>query len=188
MSGSICGWSTFIACNGRTGPFFAVAARLMRRVLVDGKSAGQTRGGALHRVTFDQNLAVASETPDDDRVGDALHALSGLRTKAQVVERDSSAAASRNGGSPEDFEETVMRDWKFAKNWLMREISRGSDGGQTGVRPVRPGSDRVERDSARACVRRWQRRGVTSASASRAHLIAPVFIACISGLSQLAST
>ena len=23
-------------------------------------------------------------------------------------------------------EETVMRDWKFAKNWLMRELSRGS--------------------------------------------------------------
>ncbi len=39
-------------------------------------------------------------------------------------------------------QETVVRDWKFAKNWLMRERSRGvkqgSDRGQTGVRP---GSD-----------------------------------------------
>jgi hypothetical protein len=39
-------------------------------------------------------------------------------------------------------EETVMRDWKFAKNWLMRELSRGvrrgSDWGQT---RVRQGSD-----------------------------------------------
>ena len=47
--------------------FFAVAARLMRRVLVDFARAGknQKRGGALHRVTFDQNLLAVSDTPED---------------------------------------------------------------------------------------------------------------------------
>jgi RNA polymerase sigma factor (TIGR02999 family) len=47
--------------------FFAMAARLMRRVLVDIARAerNQKRGGALQRVTFDQNLPVASETPED---------------------------------------------------------------------------------------------------------------------------
>src|SRR4029453_2107231 len=47
--------------------FFAMAARLMRRVLVDFARAekNQKRGGALHRVTFHENLPVAGDSPDD---------------------------------------------------------------------------------------------------------------------------
>ena len=89
--------------------FFAMAARLMRRVLVDFARArnNQKRGGALHRVTFDQNLAVASDTPDDlIAIDDALQALAGaVRTQGPGrrtavfwrVER------RRDGGSPEDL-------------------------------------------------------------------------------------
>ena len=89
--------------------FFAIAARLMRRVLVDAARAqkNQKRGGALNRVTFDQNLAVASDTPDDlIAIDDALQALSGdVRTKgpgrrAAILRR---LERRGNGGSPEDF-------------------------------------------------------------------------------------
>ena len=47
--------------------FFAMAARVMRRVLVDFARAqkNQKRGGGLHRVTLDHDLPVASETPED---------------------------------------------------------------------------------------------------------------------------
>jgi RNA polymerase sigma factor (TIGR02999 family) len=110
--------------------FFAMAARLMRRVLVDFARAqkNQKRGGALQRVTFDQNLPVAAESPEDlIAIDDALRALSlEYERKAQVVE-----LRFFGGLSVEETaevlgisQETVMRDWKFAKNWLLRELSR----------------------------------------------------------------
>ncbi len=89
--------------------FFAMAARLMRRVLVDFARArdNQKRGGALQRVTFDQNLAVASDTPEDlIAIDEALQAL------AEQYERKSPGRRAavlrrverrRNGGSPEDL-------------------------------------------------------------------------------------
>ena len=58
--------------------FFAMAARLMRRVLVDFARAGknQKRGGAIQRITFDQDLPVVSETPEDlIAIDDALAAF-----------------------------------------------------------------------------------------------------------------
>ena len=110
--------------------FFAMAARLMRRVLVDFARAqrSQKRGGAFHRVTFDQNLPVASETPEDVIAIDEA-----LRSLAAKYERKSHVVELRffGGLSVEETaevlkisQETVMRDWKFAKNWLMRELSR----------------------------------------------------------------
>ena len=112
--------------------FFAMAARLMRRVLVDFARAqkNQKRGGALHRVTFDQNLQVGSDTPEDViAIDEALRSLAGqYERKSQVVELrffgglSVEETAEVLNVSPE----TVMRDWKFAKNWLMRELSRGS--------------------------------------------------------------
>jgi RNA polymerase sigma factor (TIGR02999 family) len=70
--------------------FFAVAARLMRRVLVDfaRSEKNQKRGGALHRITFDQNLPIAGDTPDDViAIDEALQRLSAeYERKAQVVE------------------------------------------------------------------------------------------------------
>jgi len=110
--------------------FFAMAARLMRRVLVDFARGrmNQKRGGALHRVTLDENLMVTSESPED------LIAIDGaLRALASQYERKSQVVELRffGGLSVEDTaevlqisQETVMRDWKFAKNWLMRELSR----------------------------------------------------------------
>ena len=70
--------------------FFAMAARLMRGVLVDFARAhnNQKRGGELERVTLDQNLPVASEAPEDlIAIDRALEALAGeYPRKSQVVE------------------------------------------------------------------------------------------------------
>jgi len=118
--------------------FFAVAARLMRRVLVDFARAqkNQKRGGALQHVTLDQDLHAPSDTPADlIAIDDALQALSAAyERKAQVVELRffGGLSVQETAEVLKISEETVMRDWKFAKNWLMRELSRG----------VRPGSDR----------------------------------------------
>jgi RNA polymerase sigma factor (TIGR02999 family) len=116
-----------------------MAARLMRRVLVDFARAqkNQKRGGALQRVTFDQNLPIASDSPADlIAIDDALRALAvDYERKAEVVE-----LRFFGGLSVEETAEvlgisveTVMRDWKFAKNWLLRELTRASRrGGGTG--------------------------------------------------------
>ncbi len=115
--------------------FFAMAARLMRRVLVDFARArnNQKRGGALHRVTFDQNLPVASDSPDDlIAIDDALRALAvQYERKAQVVELRffGGLSVEETAEVLKISQETVMRDWKFAKNWLMRELSRNKTDG-----------------------------------------------------------
>jgi RNA polymerase sigma-70 factor, ECF subfamily len=110
--------------------FFAVAARLMRRVLVDFARAhkNQKRGGGLQRVRLDEDLPVSAETADDVIAVDAALAALAMQyeRKSQVVELrffgglsvDETAAVLNISA------ETVMRDWKFAKNWLLRELSR----------------------------------------------------------------
>ena len=110
--------------------FFAVAARLMRRILVDAARSQQyqKRGGGAQRVTFEETLTVSTETPEElVRLDDALQAL------ATVADRKSRVVELRYFGGltvEETAEvlkvspETVMRDWKFAKSWLMRELLR----------------------------------------------------------------
>src|SRR5687768_13508948 len=108
--------------------FLAVAARQMRRVLVDiARARGyQKRGGAAVHVTFDEALPVMQE-PGRDLLAldDALDALAQVdERKARVVEMrffgglsvDQSARALRVSV------DTVMRDWKMAKAWLLREL------------------------------------------------------------------
>jgi RNA polymerase sigma factor (TIGR02999 family) len=122
--------------------FFAVAARLMRRVLVDFARAekNQKRGGALHRITFDQNLPVAGDTPDDViAIDQALQALAvEYERKVQVVELRffGGLSVEETAEVLKISQETVMRDWKFAKAWLMRELSRRVRAG-TGPGPAR---------------------------------------------------
>ena len=101
----------------------------MRRVLVNiARAKGfQKRGGraAVH-VTFDEGLPVMPE-PGRDLVAldDALDALARVdERKARVVEMrffgglTVEQSARTLGVSPE----TVMRDWKVAKAWLLREL------------------------------------------------------------------
>ena len=108
--------------------FLAVAARVMRHILVDHARSRQyqKRGGAAVRVTLDEALVVANE-PDQDFVAldDALEALARFdERKSRVVELrffgglTVEETASVVAVSPE----TVMRDWQLAKVWLRREM------------------------------------------------------------------
>ena len=108
--------------------FLAMSARLMRRILVDyARSKGsQKRGGGAMKVTFDEGLPVAGD-PAMDLVAldDALDALATMdERKSRVIELrffgglSVEETANVLAVSPE----TVMRDWKLAKAWLMREL------------------------------------------------------------------
>ena len=108
--------------------FLAVSARLMRRILVDFARSKhyQKRGGGAVKVTFDEALIGANEAGQDlVALDDALEAL------AKVDERKSRVIELRffGGLSVEETAsvltvspDTVMRDWRLAKAWLLREM------------------------------------------------------------------
>ena len=111
--------------------FLGISARLMRRVLVDhARSRGyQKRGGGLHRVTFDDQLVGAPALDVDLMALD--RALDGL---AQVDERKCRVIEMRffGGLSIEETatalrvsKDTVKRDWRIAKLWLLKAIQDG---------------------------------------------------------------
>jgi RNA polymerase sigma factor (TIGR02999 family) len=109
--------------------FVAMAARAMRRVLVDAARAKQyqKRGGGAVKVTFDEGLEVASERGRDLVALDgALDALAKVDPrKVQVIEMRyfgglSVEEAAHALGVSSD---TVMRDWRLAKAWLRRELA-----------------------------------------------------------------
>jgi RNA polymerase sigma-70 factor, ECF subfamily len=112
--------------------FLAVAARAMRRILVDharARRAGK-RGGQAARVTFDEALVVTDEVSRDfEALDDALRALATFdERKSRVVELrffgglSVKETASVLGVSAA----TVMGDWKLAKAWLQREMRGGA--------------------------------------------------------------
>jgi RNA polymerase sigma factor (TIGR02999 family) len=108
--------------------FLAMSARLMRRVLVDVARSKryQKRGGGAVRVTFDEELIVTPE-PGHDLVAldDALEALAAVDArKARVIELRffGGLSVEETAAVLTVSVDTVMRDWKFAKAWLQREL------------------------------------------------------------------
>jgi len=108
--------------------FFAMASRMMRRVLVDLAHAKrcQKRGGGAQRVTLIESRASMKRPPIDlIALEDALQALEVLDPrKVKVVEM-----RFFGGLSVEETAEalgvsrtTVIRDWQFSQDWLRREI------------------------------------------------------------------
>jgi len=123
--------------------FLAMSARLMRRVLVDiARSKGyQKRGGGAVRVTLTDAL-VAATGPGQDlaAVDEALRALAEVdERKARVVELRffGGLSVEESASVLHVSVDTVMRDWKFAKAWLGRELRSGKviDGAAKEVRP-----------------------------------------------------
>lgn len=109
--------------------FFALCAGLMRRILVDYARTRHyaKRGGGAQPVSLDQPLPVAPErSPDLVAVDDALHALAEVDArKAQVVELRffGGLTADETAEVLKVSPETVRRDWKLAKVWLLRKLS-----------------------------------------------------------------
>jgi RNA polymerase sigma factor (TIGR02999 family) len=109
--------------------FFAICARQMRSILVDFFRARQyqKRGGGAARITFDESLAVSRETGRDlVAVDEALSRLTSLDArKGQVVELRffGGLSVKETAEVLKISPETVMRDWKFAKVWLLGELN-----------------------------------------------------------------
>jgi RNA polymerase sigma-70 factor, ECF subfamily len=108
--------------------FLAVAARVMRHILVDHARARryQKRGGQAAKVTFDEALVVTDE-PGLDFVAldDALEALAKFdERKSRVVEMRffGGMSVEETADALHVSPETVKRDWRIAKLWLLREL------------------------------------------------------------------
>ena len=109
--------------------FFAVSAQLMRRILVDFARDRQylKRGGGARRVSLAE-AASLTECREADLVAldEALTALAEVDgRKGQVVEMRFFGGLSVKEVAEvlKVSEETVMRDWRLAKVWLLRELS-----------------------------------------------------------------
>jgi RNA polymerase sigma factor (TIGR02999 family) len=110
--------------------FFAICANVMRRILVEWARSRQAlkRGGAAVPLELVESLVVADE-PGQDLVAldDALKDLSALDPrKGKVVELRffGGLSVEETAEALKISCETVMRDWKFAKSWLRRELAR----------------------------------------------------------------
>lgn len=114
--------------------FFAVSAQMMRRILVDYARSKNylKRGGGAQKVSIDENRMILNEGESDlVELDDALKALAAVYPrKSQIVE-----LRFFGGLSVEETAEvvgispvTVMRDIKFAKAWLAREMSKTAGG------------------------------------------------------------
>ena len=114
--------------------FFAVAAQLMRQILVDyaRRHAAAKRGASVCRISLDEATAAPRKTDlDVVALDDALKAL-GKRDERQsrVVELRFFAGLSLQEIAEvlEIAPATVQRDWTAARAWLYREMSRGAVG------------------------------------------------------------
>jgi RNA polymerase sigma factor (TIGR02999 family) len=119
--------------------FFAVSSQLMRRILVDhARLRNLKRGAGVRHVSLDEAvLAAGGQDVDTETdiaaLDDALNVLARLDPrKVQIVEM-----RFFGGLSVEEAAEvlkvssvTVKRDWRAAKAWLYRELTRGSAHGR----------------------------------------------------------
>ncbi len=112
--------------------FFAMAARVMRRILVDDARAHRAhkRGAGAHQVSLDEGMLVTGDAgPDLAALDDALQTL------ARFDERKSRVVELRffGGLTMDEIADvlsvsvgTVNNDWTMAKMWLLKEMTRPS--------------------------------------------------------------
>jgi len=108
--------------------FFAVAARMMRRILVDHsrRQDAEKRGGAAIRSPLEEALTIPVQAEVDlGSLDEALEKLEAFDArKCQVVEMRFFAGLSAKeiAGVLGSTEATVRRDWVIAKAWLYRYL------------------------------------------------------------------
>ena len=114
--------------------FLAIAANAMRQILVERARARHAakRGGHRERVTLNEAVLPGPE-PDLDvlAVDAALEKLAALDPEqARLVELRyfGGLSVEETAVALDISAETVMRDWKFAKSWLLRALSRPAGG------------------------------------------------------------
>lgn len=113
--------------------FFAIAAKMMRRILVDLARSRQNLkcGGGAHQVSLD-GIPIAAPQPGTDmlELNEALDRLAAINLRqSQVVElRYFGGLTEEQVGQVINISpRTVRSDWKLAKSWLYRELTMGGD-------------------------------------------------------------
>jgi RNA polymerase sigma factor (TIGR02999 family) len=108
--------------------FIAMASRVMRRILVDiARSKGYLkRGAGARRVSFDEALVVSPARADDLVAIDAaltrFAAVSPRRARVVELRVFGGLSVEETAATLMVSPETVKRDWKLAKVWLLREL------------------------------------------------------------------
>ena len=111
--------------------FLAVAAQTMRRILVESarRRHRHKRGGDVVLVALDEAPDIGQDKGADlVALSDALTALASFDPRmSQVVELRffGGLSVEETADVLHVSPETVMRDWKTAKAWLLRELSHG---------------------------------------------------------------
>jgi RNA polymerase sigma factor (TIGR02999 family) len=115
--------------------FLGIAARLMRRVLVDHARArdSQKRGGGAHRVSLEDGMAVLSAPDVDvialDRALDALAAVDPRKSRVVELRFFGGLSVEETAEVLHVSTDTIKRDWRLAKLWLLHELD-GTHGEQ----------------------------------------------------------
>lgn len=108
--------------------FLGISARLMRRVLVDyaRRRGSHKRGGAAEQVSLHEELLTAPDPALDVVALDrALEALANVDPrKGRIVELRffGGLSVEETAAILEVSPDTVKRDWRLAKLWLLREL------------------------------------------------------------------
>jgi RNA polymerase sigma factor (TIGR02999 family) len=109
--------------------FFAVAATLMRRILLDRarRRAALKRGGKAQPLDLTQTLDISSvQSRELVALDDALDALAAVDPrKARIVELRffGGLSVKETAEVVKVSSDTVMRDWKIARAWLLTELN-----------------------------------------------------------------
>ena len=115
--------------------FFAIAAQLMRRIVVDHARTQHRakRGGGAEQLTLDEAALMSPvQSAEMLALDEALQSLAEIdERKARVIEMRyfGGLSVEETAAVLEVSENTVIRDWALAKAWLRREMDgeRGSD-------------------------------------------------------------
>ena len=113
--------------------FFAICARQMRRILIDMARSRRShkRGSGNFMVSLDDAPEVSADFRQDlVAVDDALKELAKMdERKSQVVELRffGGLSVEETAKVLKISPDTVARDWRLAKAWLLREMSGKSD-------------------------------------------------------------
>jgi RNA polymerase sigma factor (TIGR02999 family) len=108
--------------------FLGIAARLMRRVLVDyARARGyRKRGGGACRVTLDEGLVASPEPQLNvvalDRALEALAAVDARKSRVIELRFFGGLSVEETAEVLHVSSDTVKRDWRLAKLWLLREL------------------------------------------------------------------
>jgi RNA polymerase sigma-70 factor, ECF subfamily len=111
--------------------FFAVCAKLMRRILTDfaRSRVSLKRGAGVPHLTFDEALVLSGQpSPDLLALDDAMQSLAAVdERKSRVVELRffGGLSVEETAEVLKVSPETIARDWRLAKVWLLREMTSG---------------------------------------------------------------